>query len=254
MSEQQNNWKEFLSSIDAPYLEEWALVGCGVTDEELEAIARNVISKYKTITLVDMSSNKIRCPTRTTMAYFPKTLRIFILNDNPILCEQPHKDHGTCSSSLGASSVSVIKDLLTYFPYLGYLGEDLSKYTRSCCSPEETFELHRIMKENRNRLRMEEFRARLVDGGHHFVIGLWPIMIQNALRALKASIWDDDDDDDGGNDDVTGKSRCNNYSGLFSIFKPANKEGGGGGGDEELSQIDAIYLMLSMRGADEIFR
>ena len=259
-----------LSRIEAPALEEWCLVGCGVNDDELVSICRNIISKYtNTLLHIDLSSNKIRnISPGTIQQYFPPKLRILILDGNPIVvCSCNNNSNNTNNNNnnntkfeISSNNTAAIKSILQNCPYLGYLGDDLTNYMQKCCTQKENNFINTLMKENRIRCRVLEFHSRLFlqqqrlernqNQRHLFVLGLWPIMIQNALRAFMASTWDhhDDDDDDeknNNNNNNENQKHMKHYSKIFSIF---NENSG------ELGQADAIFLMLRERAAVEIFR
>jgi hypothetical protein len=64
--------------IDAPHLEEWALVGCGINDTELEVIALNILSHYQSTTSlvrIDLSYNDLRYIPAKATQYFPPSLK-----------------------------------------------------------------------------------------------------------------------------------------------------------------------------------
>jgi hypothetical protein len=256
-----------LSRIEAPSLEEWCLVGCGVNDDELVAISQKIISKYKnTLLHIDLSSNKIRIITpETIQQYFPPKLRIHILDGNPIVCNNNTK------IETSSNNTTAIKTIIQNCPYLGYLGDDITNYTQKCFTKHERDEICNLMKDNRLRCRLLSFRSRLFvrstrdqddracltipqNQGRLFVLGLWPIILQNSLRAFMVSTWDhhrDDDkkkhdnDDDNNNNNNENQKDMKHYSKIFSIF---NENTG------ELEQCDAIFLMLRERAAVEIFR
>jgi hypothetical protein len=254
--------------IDAPHLEEWALVGCGVNDRELEAIAQNILSRYQSTTSllrIDLSYNQLRYITAEATKHFPPSLQILILDGNPILCEANQSRRVVDAAATKALTnsysdkcrsdtytdqedhinfrSSTIRNLLVTFPYLGFLGDDFeAQYIRrSFCTPGQAIELQQMMRDNRNRSRMLEFHARVMDGKHSFAPGLWPRMLEQSLHAFQvSSTWDkhSNDDDDGGD-----KGRRNSMN-KFSVFQ----------NPQELDQRDAIFLMLRERGALEIFR
>jgi hypothetical protein len=267
---------ELAVKIDAPYLEEWSWVGCGVDDTELEAIACNILSRYQSTTSlirIDLSDNQIQYISAKATQYFPHSLQILILDGNPILCDSDRKRQLVDASAMNASTKSyshifgtdnnmdqhyddddhndlrgtTIRDLLVTFPYLGFLGDDFeSRYTKSSsCTPELARELRQMMRANRNRSRMLAFQARVVDGKHRLASGLWPQMLQQSLHAFPvSSTWEKYNHDDHRHhhhDRDRGRRKSMNTLSMFQ-------------NPQELDQRDAIYLMLRGRGALELFR
>jgi hypothetical protein len=183
-----------LANINAPHLEEWSLVGCGVNDQEFEAIAKNILAKYQSILLhFDLSHNQLHSITAHARQYFHPKLRILILDGNPMISSFDDQKGALfalpeCQSPAEITIRVVkdaVKDLLQCFPYLGYLGKDFDARCAKNAHNRSLVGLQKMMRDNRHRSRLEQFRGRIMNGGVSVCVG----SLAAHLRTLPSSVF-----------------------------------------------------------------